>query len=79
MEFVLTYIRDLQYRTQISSHTSIGGKATEIPSCPCYHIFCTSVLGLPSDSWAITRSEAAFKNLILHDLDAMMYYFDTNT
>ena len=31
------------------------------------------------DSWAITRSEAAFKNLILQDLDAMMYYFDTNT
>jgi hypothetical protein len=44
-----------------------------------YRIFCTSVLGLPSDSWAITRSEAAFKNLILHDLDAMMYYFDTDT
>jgi hypothetical protein len=43
-----------------------------------YRIFCTSVLGLPSDSWAITRSEAAFKNLILHDLDAMMYYFDTD-
>ena len=44
-----------------------------------YRIFCTSVLGLPLDSWAITRSEAAFKNLILQDLDAMMYYFDTNT
>ena len=27
VEFVLTYIRDLQYRTEISSHTSIGGKA----------------------------------------------------
>jgi hypothetical protein len=44
-----------------------------------YRIFCTSVLGLPSDSWAVTRTEAAFKNLLLHDLDAMMYYFDTNT
>ena len=44
-----------------------------------YHIFCTSILGLPSDSWAITRSEAVFKNLILHDLDAIMYYFDTDT
>ena len=44
-----------------------------------YRIFCTSVLGLPLDSWAITRSEAAFKNLILHNLDAMMYYFDTDT
>jgi hypothetical protein len=44
-----------------------------------YRIFCTIVLGLPSDSWAITRSEAAFKNLILHDINAIMYYFDTNT
>ena len=44
-----------------------------------YRIFCTSVLGLPSDSWAITQSEAVFKNLILHDLDMMMYYFDTDT
>ena len=43
-----------------------------------YHIFCTSILGLPSDPWAITRSEAVFKNLILHNLDAMMYYFDTD-
>ncbi len=44
-----------------------------------YRIFCTSILGLPLDSWAVTRMEAAFKNLLLHDLDAMMYYFDTNT
>jgi len=43
-----------------------------------YRIFCTSVFGVPSNSWAITRSEAVFKNLILHDLDAMMYYFDTD-
>jgi hypothetical protein len=44
-----------------------------------YHIFCTSVLGLPSDSRAVTRTEAAFKNLLLHDLDTIMYYFDTDT
>jgi hypothetical protein len=44
-----------------------------------YRIFCTSVLGLPSDSWAVTRLEAAFKNLLLHNLDAIMYYFDTDT
>ena len=43
-----------------------------------YRTFCTSVLGLPLDSWAATRMEAAFKNLLLHSLDAMMYYFDTN-
>jgi hypothetical protein len=44
-----------------------------------YHIICTSILGLPSGSWAVTRTEAAFKNLLLHDLDTMMYYFDTYT
>jgi hypothetical protein len=44
-----------------------------------YPIFCTSVLGLPLDSWAVTRMEAGFKNLLLHDLGVMMYYFDTNT
>jgi len=43
-----------------------------------YRIFCTSILGLPLDSWAITRSKAAFKNLILQDLDVMMYYFNTD-
>ena len=44
-----------------------------------YRIFCTSILGIPSDSWAVTRLEAAFKNLLLHNLDAMMYYFDADT
>ena len=44
-----------------------------------YRIFCTIVLGLPSDFWAITQLEAAFKNRILQDLDAMMYYFHTGT
>jgi len=44
-----------------------------------YRIFCTSVLGLPLDSWTVTRSEAAFKNLLLHDLNMMMYYFNTDT
>ena len=39
-----------------------------------YHIFCTSVLGLP---WAATHIEAAFKNVLLHNLYAIMYYFDT--
>jgi hypothetical protein len=43
-----------------------------------YRIFCTSVLGLPLNSWSATRTEAAFKNVLLHDLDVMMYYSDTN-
>jgi hypothetical protein len=36
-----------------------------------YHIFCTSVLGFPLDSWAITQSEAEFKNLIPQDLNVI--------
>ncbi len=44
-----------------------------------YHIICTSILGLPSNSWAVTRMEAVFKNLLLHDLKTMMCYFDTDT
>ena len=43
-----------------------------------YRTFCTNILGLPSDSGAATRMEAAFKNLLLHNLDAVMYYFDTD-
>jgi hypothetical protein len=37
VEFILTYLRNLQYRSEISPPTSNGGKAKEIPSCPCYH------------------------------------------
>jgi hypothetical protein len=43
------------------------------------HTFCTRVMGLPSDSWwAASRTEAAFKNLLLHDINAILYYFDTD-
>ena len=40
---ILIYIRDLQYRSEISPPTSNGGKAKEIPSCPCYRP-CTIVI-----------------------------------
>ena len=53
-------------------------KLATTAKCRIYRIFCTSVLGLPLDSLAVTRTEVAFKNLLLHDLDAMMYYFDTD-
>ena len=43
--------------------------ATSVKCPTTYRIFCTSILGLPSDSWVVTRSEAAFKNLLLYDLD----------
>jgi hypothetical protein len=34
VEFILTYIRDLQYHSEFSSPTSNGGKAKDKPSCP---------------------------------------------
>ncbi len=34
VEFILTYIRDLQYHSKFSSPTSNGGKAKDRPSCP---------------------------------------------
>ncbi len=43
-----------------------------------YKAFCHRVLGLPSGSWALHCTESAFHNLIIQDLDAMMFYFDTN-
>jgi hypothetical protein len=33
MEFILTYICDLQYHSKCSSPTSNGGKAKDRPSC----------------------------------------------
>ena len=54
------------------------GHNCKMPHCH-YRIFCTSIIGVPLDSWAITQLEAAFKNLILHDLNVMMYYFNTDT
>ena len=40
-----------------------------------YHIFCELVLRLPSESWANTRLEAAFHNMLIQDLDAIMHYY----
>ena len=67
--------KSLPGSTELDDET---GHNCKMPHDP-YRIFCTSVLGLPSDSWAITQSEAVFKNLNLHNLNAMMYYFDTDT
>jgi hypothetical protein len=43
-----------------------------------YRSFCQLVLGLDNDTWGNYCSEGALCNLILQDLDAMMYYFDTD-
>jgi hypothetical protein len=43
-----------------------------------YKAFCHHVLGLPPNSWASHQTETAFRNLIIQDLDAMMFYYNTN-
>jgi hypothetical protein len=36
------------------------------------------VLGIDHDSWANACTESTFRNLILQDIDAIMYYYDTD-
>jgi hypothetical protein len=36
------------------------------------------VRGLDQDSWATTCTKSTFRNLIIQDIDALMYYYDTN-
>jgi hypothetical protein len=36
------------------------------------------VLGLDHDSWATTHTKSAFRNIILYNIDALIYYFDTD-
>jgi hypothetical protein len=36
------------------------------------------VLGLDHGSWATACTKSAFHNLIIQDVDALMYYYDTN-
>ncbi len=43
-----------------------------------YKAFCHHVLGLPPNSWASHQTEMAFRNLIIQDLDAMMFYYNTD-
>jgi hypothetical protein len=43
-----------------------------------YKSFCRLVLGLYYDTWALHRTERAFRNLIIQDLDTIMYYWDSN-
>jgi hypothetical protein len=40
-----------------------------------YRTFCELVFQLPSESWANTRSEAAFCNMLLQDLDTILHYY----
>ncbi len=43
-----------------------------------YRTFSWLVLGLDDETWANHRTESALCNLILQDLDALLYYFDTD-
>jgi hypothetical protein len=43
-----------------------------------YTSFGLLVLGLNHDSWTSAHTERAFHNLLIQDINAMMYYWDTN-
>jgi hypothetical protein len=43
-----------------------------------YTSFSLMVLGLNHDSWANVCTKSAFCNLIIQDIDALMYYYVTN-
>jgi hypothetical protein len=36
------------------------------------------VLGLDHNSWATAHTKSAFHNLIIQDIDALMYYYNTD-
>jgi hypothetical protein len=43
-----------------------------------YKSFSLMVLRLAQDSWATARTKSAFRNLIIQDIHALMYYYNTN-
>jgi len=43
-----------------------------------YSTFCTHVLGLPTGSYTAHRSEKTFRNMLLHDIDALLHYYNVN-
>jgi hypothetical protein len=43
-----------------------------------YTFFGLLILGLNHDSWATACTEHAFRNLLIQDTNAMMYYWDTD-
>ncbi len=44
-----------------------------------YRSFAQLILGLNHNTWALARTKRAFRNLIIQYLDAIMYYWDTNS
>ncbi len=43
-----------------------------------YKSFTLLVLGIDHDSWANACAKSTFRNLILQDIDTIMYYYDTD-
>jgi hypothetical protein len=43
-----------------------------------YKSFTLLVLGIDHNSWANARTRSTFRNLILQDIDTIMYYYDTD-
>ena len=44
-----------------------------------YESFAQLILGLNHNMWALHRTKRAFSNLIIQDLDTVMYYWDTDS
>jgi hypothetical protein len=47
-------------------------------SAETYKSFAQLVLGLNHNTWTLDRTERAFRNLIIQDIDTVMYYWDTD-
>ncbi len=74
---VLTTINDDELppgSTELDEETGHNCKMTKTQ----YQDFTRLVLGLDDETWAHHRTESAFCNMILQDLDAILYYFDTD-
>jgi hypothetical protein len=70
---VATTINDSACPPGSTEHDDKTGHSCQIP-CALYSTFCALVLGLPLDSWEHCRSETAFCNMLLQDLDAILCY-----
>ncbi len=58
--------------TELNEETGHNCKMTKIQ----YRDFTQLVLGLDNETWANHCTESALRNMILQDLDALLYYFD---
>ncbi len=74
---VSTTVNDGEYppgRTELDNETGHNCNMLVVQ----YRNFSRMVLGIHDDSWAGHQTKGAFCNAILQDLDAMLYYYDTD-